>query len=307
MSPILLARFSILLAIVAASGCVSEETLSAPNESQLGRCRQACNSLKFFDCNTATEQAACYQSCDAATNDQIELFGACVDSSTCDPECSTNIRPENPPPIPSAAGCIPLCQSYFDDGCVPELSAAECPAFCADPDTQLALTYCIERRVGCALPEGCLAIEDDVVVTPPGGDPIDPVDPSEECMDACDRLGSLGCISPADTADCAARCETADSSTQDQLVTCADAATCFGPMDDTCYQIINPAGGSPDVAGCRVGCDRLSTFECIDSFDLSSCREICAERSRDAVETFKSCSGGLCDDDSCFFALLEAF
>lgn len=299
---VVLSAFALL-----AAACTSEQSLGQrPDESQLGRCREACNKLKFFDCNTATEQAACYQSCDAASSDQIDLFEACVDASTCDPACSTNIRPESPPPVTSAEGCIPLCESYLGDGCVPELSTADCAAFCADPDTQLALTYCIERRVGCALPEGCITIEDDVVVTPPDPEADPGADAFEACVEGCERLGALGCISPVDTAECSALCETADSSTQDRLVTCADAATCFGPMDDTCYQLINPAGGSPDVAGCRAACDHLSTFECIDSFDLSTCREICAERSRAAVETFKSCSEGICEDDSCFFTLLEA-
>src|SRR4051794_21379973 len=58
--------------------------------TQIDACKESCNKMKFFGCNSAEQQAACYQDCGSATPSQIELFTNCAGTSICDPACRTN-------------------------------------------------------------------------------------------------------------------------------------------------------------------------------------------------------------------------
>lgn len=142
----------------------------APSADQ-GRCKEACNKLKFFDCNDAADHAACFESCESAPADAIELFVACVENDTCDPECSTNLQADAPDPVDMTEGggeegggaqtCPEACASFIADGCAPPV---DCNGICASlTDLEQAFVgYCLERRDGCALPMECVDLFEDI-------------------------------------------------------------------------------------------------------------------------------------------------
>src|SRR5437867_13062510 len=72
-------------------------TLGGASPEQVSSCKRSCDKMKFFDCNSAEEQAACYSDCDKATPAQVEVFTGCADNSICDTACRTTIQPKAPP------------------------------------------------------------------------------------------------------------------------------------------------------------------------------------------------------------------
>src|SRR5262245_53154080 len=75
-------------------GTTSGQNPDGPTPAEIDDCHHACDELKIFRCNDSGDQATCYANCGHATSDQIELFTACVQASTCDPTCSVHIKPK---------------------------------------------------------------------------------------------------------------------------------------------------------------------------------------------------------------------
>src|SRR5262249_44723835 len=117
----------------------------AASSADVDSCKHdACDKMKFFGCNSADEQAACYADCDKATASQIELFRWCGENSVCDPACRTNI---NPPPASgssggsgggtsgggggaNAASCGSACDKLVQCSFIPVGSKDDCVARC---------------------------------------------------------------------------------------------------------------------------------------------------------------------------------
>lgn len=145
----------------------------APGVDQ-SRCKDACNKLKFFDCNDAADHAACFVSCENAPASAIEVFVACVEADTCDPECAANLHGDAPPAGEvtggggggeeeggSAASCPEACEAFIIDGCAPPV---DCVQICASLTEleQAFVGYCLERRDGCTLPMECTELFEDL-------------------------------------------------------------------------------------------------------------------------------------------------
>lgn len=279
--------FTVLLALAGCSNARGTPGGGTPqgtaSQSEIADCRESCNQLKFFDCNDALDHATCFANCDVADSDAVALFTACVSADICDPQCSVHIQPRPSGPAPmtvSGDGCVDSCQAFVADGCVPGASGAECAQVCAE-EPALA-NYCLGGRTGCDLPAGCN---------------VQPPTPAEECMEGCQTLGFFNCITATDASDCVTLCGSSDAATVDRFSACAASGLC---EDDSCYRILNTSGGSADVAGCRSACDQMGFFDCLDAATLSECRNHCADASADAVNNFKACAMGTCDDDSCW-------
>lgn len=256
--------------------------------SEVSDCKAACNQLKFFECNDALDHAACFASCDAASSSQIEVFANCVAVDICDADCAMNLQQAAPPveTPPPASDCASLCSSFITEGCVPGTTdPGVCPEVCAESGALVA--YCLTDRTGCTLTDECSA-------------QVGPPDPAEECRDACQQLGVFSCITAADVSTCSTACGTASESAIASFTACASAGIC---TDDTCFRGLTGGGASADVPGCRMACDQLAFFDCIDAATQSECRSVCAEASAEAVDTFKACTMGICDDGSCYDVL----
>ena len=285
-------------------GCT--ETLGIAGEDAVEECQDTCDQQRFFDCYDANEHAGCYNDCSAASADDIEVFVACVDNTTCDAACSTSIEgraaevPEEDrvdtgqQPVPGPTACQSACQAMAADMCIPE----DCSPLCADEEVRFQVVYCNTVRNGCDFPAECTG-----GTTEGGGGGGGGGGGDAACKNGCDQLQLFSCISAGDLATCRNACSTADQATRDTFATCAQSDP--GCTQD-CYSVLVPEGPSADVSGCQEGCDNLEFFGCLDAQGLSDCRSTCQIADRDAVETFKSCAEGTCDDDSCYQVLLNS-
>lgn len=275
-------------------------------------CKDACNQLKFFDCNDSADQARCFGACEAASSSAIELFVACVQADICDPSCTMNLYEQAPGDTGGGGdgdggetgggggSCAGACQDYVDAGCIPPL---DCAGLCASlsPSDQGYAVYCVEHRDGCNLPPEC-------------GDGLPgESDPAAECQDACDSLQFFDCIDAQTHAACRDLCSSADASDRDTFVGCVAAGACD---DGACYDVfagggdgevtgVGEVGGGGDVTLCQSTCDQMEFFECIDASQHSMCRDVCTTASADSIDTFWACAGG-CEDDACYVEFLAA-
>lgn len=280
-------------------------------------CKDACNQLKFFDCNDSTDQARCFTACEAASASAIELFVACVQADICDPSCSTNLYDQagggetggggsgvggDGTGGGGGGGCVDACQEYVGAGCI---EGVDCAAFCASlsPSDQGYAVYCVDHRNGCALPPEC---EEGL----PGE-----ADPTAQCQDACDSLQFFDCIDAQTHADCRTLCTSAATDDQETFISCVAGGVC---QDGACYDVFAGGGGETGVTGgggevggggdvelCQSTCDQMEFFDCIDASQHSMCREVCTTATAESIDTFWSCAGG-CEDDSCYVEFLAA-
>jgi hypothetical protein len=216
---------------------------TAPSEQDTSECKSACNQLKFFDCNDAADHARCFEACEEAPPSAIEVFVACVQADTCDPECTAGLVGTVPPAGESggeeegaSAGeptCTEACGEFIAAGCV---APVDCAGLCGTLSAfeHSFVVYCVERREGCTLPEECAEalpgeggdVEGEGSGSGVGTDPID------TCQSACDDMEFFSCIDATQHADCRALCTTASAADIDTFVACA-----IGCSDDACYQV----------------------------------------------------------------------
>jgi hypothetical protein len=229
------------------------------SSAEQDQCKDSCNQLKFFDCNDAADHAACFVACENASSSQIELFVSCVQADICDPECATDLIGAAPPPSGEAGGegegeggggggttCFDACVFFIADGCAPPIDCAVECALLSELE-QSFVTYCLDRRDGCSLPEECTDLfggevggESDggevgggeVGGGEVGGGEVGGSGSVEACLDACDEMLFFACIEPAQQAICRDTCETASEQSIGTFLGCAP--TCD---DDACLTV----------------------------------------------------------------------
>ena len=196
---------------------------------QIDGCKESCNKMKFFGCNSAEEQAACYNECRKATPAQIELFTACAGTSICDPACRTNITPKPAPGAPVQTGggattssCGTACDklvgcSFVKVGEKPGcLSACEKDAYQYQIDC-INYTACEKMQSACGGGGG----GGDVSIT--------------QCQGACDQLLFTDCFDAAAQSACRATCGGATAAKRDTFSTCVTTAVGQCPKANACY------------------------------------------------------------------------
>lgn len=284
-------------ATVADDDGASGSDSSSASAQEVADCKDACTQLKFFDCNDASDHAACFAACGNADPSQIELFVACVRADVCDPACSTDL-------VGSAGGgeggqtdggsCVEACDAVMTE-CSDD--PVDCAILCGalSPADKAFIVYCESERNGCVFPDECVDEIDS------GGSE------GSECLEACDSMRFFECLSAEQHADCRSLCETVDDSARDTFVGCASAVC----DDSSCYDVMagEEGGSGADIEGCQFVCDDLRFFECITASDHAMCRDLCTSASADRVETFKGCyglgggggvGGDLCDTAECY-------
>lgn len=316
-----------LVATQAAPGCDSvgggSGGASATDQS---RCKDACNQLKFFDCASATDHAACFAACESAPASGIEVFVACVENDICDPACATDLDTQaagggegggqSEGGVDAPPDCAGSCNEFVAAGCLP---AVDCIAVCSSLSSaeQGFVEYCVARRDGCNLPPECAN-------ELPGAD-----DPAAECESACDSLKFFDCIDAATHAECRSACAGAGDPERDSFVACVDNGVC---IDAACYDVLGGSGaeggggegggasegegggvsqgeggggGDGAVAECQDACDSLNFFDCIDASQYSSCRSTCETASESSIGTFVGCAFA-CEDDACYVVFVDS-
>jgi hypothetical protein len=294
--------------------CTSSDKFIASSNApgSVCACKWTCDKQRFFDCNDAAEQSACYYDCENSTDSKREVYLACVKNVVCDSQCRVGIKPAQAPtnPTPSAPPdtktpdtCKDLCNKYATDGCS-ETSKDRCLQGCDDEQGRQYISYCFAQRKQCMLPDEC--------------DPF-----KETCKDICAASGGVpgfSCIPQGAAASCTSRCDKADRTVVKNFVTCAGTGV---SCDASCYPAFDPDFKpvvTANVAGCKAACDKMKSNlpdACLDATQHSDCRTKCETASAAKIDTFRgcvqcddlagkaSCFGGRCSDAACYTTFVK--
>ncbi len=196
----------------------SSATPGGASSEDLSRCKSGCDKMKFFNCNSAGEQARCYDDCNAASASQIELFVGCAESSICDPACRTKVQAPNTKPTGATAStCTQACDKLASCSVIKVGDKAACEAQCTKSAYQFQID-CVNNNACGDLQKTCGGTEGSG--TSSGGTSSGGTSGAEACQASCDQLHFFDCIDANALAACRTKCTTA-TSTRDTFVSCA--------------------------------------------------------------------------------------
>jgi hypothetical protein len=212
----------------------------AASTEQVGACKESCNKMKFFGCNSAEEQAACYDQCGKATPDQIQLFNACAGTSICDPACRTTITPKPAPGAPAPTGggatpssCTTACEKLVSCSFVKVGEKAKCNEVCGKEAYQYQIdcinnTACDKMQTACGGGGGSTSGG-----TSSGGSP-DAFSISQ-CQTTCDQLLFMQCVDAAGQSACRTACSASTTAKRDTFSSCVATSAGECPAANECY------------------------------------------------------------------------
>lgn len=194
------------------------------SSAEISRCKTSCDKMKFFDCNSADEQARCYADCDAATASQIQLFTGCAENSICDPACRTRIQPAANPSSggggATPSSCSTACDKLVQCSFIPVGAKDKCASECASKGYQYQID-CVNKNACDKIKSACggggggggdISADGGITV---GGDPV------ADCRTECDQLNFFKCIPVTSFSACRDRCASATSSARDTFTSCS--------------------------------------------------------------------------------------
>lgn len=228
--------FFCLIAALVIGGCtVTSEEPGADNAGgggastvQTGRCKQACDKMKFFKCSSASEQAACYADCDGATPAQIDVFTGCAENSICDPECRTSIQPAEKAQAggggASAATCETACDKLVSCSLIPVGAKAQCNSECSTKGYQYQID-CVNNTACAELVSTCGGESSSSEVGPGDGDDEGPGgDAVAACFEECDSINFFDCAPTELHGECRAKCTSASATAREAFTSCSKSS-----------------------------------------------------------------------------------
>ena len=242
-----------------ALACTVTSTTSNPASSggassaQIGSCKQSCDKMKFFGCNSADQQAACYSDCDQATPAQIQVFTGCADNSVCDPACRTNIAPKPSSGASSSGGtgatassCGTACQKLVSCSLIKLGDQTGCEAECAKKAYQYQIdcvnnVTCDKIVASCGSTTGGGGGGTTSGGTTSGGTTSGGLDAGQDqfgiqvCQSACDSLNFFSCLSATEHSACRALCASSTTAKRDTFRSCADGSGSDCAKGQACY------------------------------------------------------------------------
>jgi hypothetical protein len=216
---------------------------------QIDTCKTGCDKMKFFGCNSAEEQAACYEQCGKATPDQIQLFTACADTSICDPACRTNITPKPAAGAPPATGgggtpssCTTACNKLAMCSFIKVGEKDACAGACEKQAYQYQIdcinnTACDKMQMACGGNVSTGGSSGSSGTSGSSGvNPADQVSISQ-CDATCDQLLFSMCFDAAAQSECRTVCSATATTTakRDTFSSCVNASTGQCPQSNACY------------------------------------------------------------------------
>jgi hypothetical protein len=239
MRPASLPFFAFVLSVAFGIGCTTKlegqpssnepgSAGSAASADDIVRCKSSCDKMKFFECNSADEQARCYADCNAATPDEIQVFTGCAENSICDPQCRTTIQPKDTTKTggggANAATCTTACDKLVSCNLIPVGAKAQCNSEC----TQNGYQY----QIDCMNSTACASIVStcggSTGSTPPVSVGVDPGttgdDPVKACLDECDQINFFDCATVAAYSDCRKECSGAAAAKRDTFTSCSKSS-----------------------------------------------------------------------------------
>ncbi|MBX3261157.1 MAG: hypothetical protein KF782_15845 [Labilithrix sp.] len=220
--------FFYFFAALVVGGCTvtSSEPGSGAPAAETGRCKNACDKMKFFKCSSAAAQAACYADCDSASASQIEVFIGCAESSICDPACRTSIQPEERGQAggggASAATCETACDKLVSCSLIPVGAKAQCNAECSTKGYQYQID-CVNNTACGEIVSTCGG-ESSGVVVDEDDDDDDEADRIAACFDECDSINFFDCAPVELHGECRDRCTSASATKREAFTSCSKSS-----------------------------------------------------------------------------------
>lgn len=188
--------------------------------SEISRCKESCDKMKFFQCSSAEEQARCYADCDKASSSQIDVFTGCAENSICDPECRTSIQPKQTGQTggggATASTCATACDKLVSCSLIPVGAKADCNAQCTAQGYQY--------QIDCVNNTACDKIKS---VCGGGGETTTtetPSDPAAACQSECDSINFFQCAPVESHASCRTKCSSATATARDTFTSCSKSS-----------------------------------------------------------------------------------
>jgi hypothetical protein len=207
-------------------GSSSGASTGGATAADTSRCKRSCDKMKFFECNSADEQARCYGDCNAATPSQIEIFTGCADSSICDPQCRTTIQPKETAQSggggASAATCSSACDKLVTCSLIPVGAKPQCNSECSSKGYQYQID-CVNKTACDKIQSVCgggstTTVEGGGGTGTSGGTSTTSVD---GCLSECDSINFFACAPVASHATCRDHCAMASATTRDTFTSCS--------------------------------------------------------------------------------------
>jgi hypothetical protein len=240
------AQWLLVVFVIVVGACTIESSSGPGSGSSAGtggatttdinRCKQGCDKMKFFDCASADEQAACYGDCNAATPSQIELFTACAENSICDPACRTKVQPADK----AAAGGTGATSSSCATACDKLISCSFLPLGAKDKCTTECSTKGYQYQIDCVTKTACAEIEKKCggINESGGGSSGSSSGSSGEsssgssgssfdvstCQTQCDSINFFECASTAEHSACRDKCVSATSTARSTFTSCSQSS-----------------------------------------------------------------------------------
>lgn len=203
---------------------------AAASTEQVGSCKESCNKMKFFGCNSAEQQAVCYDDCSKATASQIELFTACAGTSICDPACRTNITPKPAGGGPvtgtgaTPSSCSTACEKLVSCSFVKPSEKDKCLGVCQKEAYQYQID-CVNNTACGKIQSACGGGSTGTDGTTGTGS-ADAVSIAR-CQSGCDGLLARECVNASGQAACRAKCAATQAAKRDTFSSClATAVDC---------------------------------------------------------------------------------
>jgi hypothetical protein len=212
----------------------------AASAEQVDACKESCNKMKFFGCNSAEEQASCYDQCGKATPDQIQLFNACAGTSICDPACRTNITPKPAPGAAAPTGggatpssCSTACDKLVSCSLVKVGDKSKCNEVCEKEAYQYQID-CINNTVCDKMQSACGGGGSTGGGAGGGGGSADAASIGQ-CQSMCDQLLFMQCLDAAGQSACRTTCSASTTPKRDSFSSCVAASAGQCPAAKECY------------------------------------------------------------------------
>jgi len=185
--------------------------------------------MKFFGCNSAEQQAACYDDCGKSTAAQIELFTACAGTSICDPACRTNITPKPAGGGPVTGGgaspssCGTACDKLVACSFVKVGDKANCLNVCEKEAYQYQID-CV-NNTECGKIQSACGGGSSGGSSSSGGSGGGEAVSIARCQSACDQLRFTECFDAAAQSTCRAKCSASTTAKRDTFSSCMSTST----------------------------------------------------------------------------------
>jgi len=234
-------------ATVPGAGGSSSGTTTNPTapSGKVDACKEGCDKMKFFGCNSAAELSACYDDCGKASENQIDVFISCAKNSICDPQCRTSVKPAPAPGAPPPTGggatpssCTTACDKLVSCSFIKVSEKAQCVSLCEKDAYQYQID-CINNNECSKMEVACGGTGESSSSSSSSSSSGGATTASQAaCEASCTSLHAFSCIDLGQRGQCKTRCAAVDDAERSTFVSCVNGSTGDCVEGKTCYDLL---------------------------------------------------------------------